>query len=78
MCRSETRSRPARAAGTRTERPGLGRGKLKVRGEVDLVYVYVNLEVFSRYIVGWTVQFRENAQLAMGLIEQATEQQQTA
>ena len=34
------------------------------------------LDVFSRYIVGWTVQFRENAQLATALIEQATEQQQ--
>ena len=34
------------------------------------------LDVFSRYIVGWTVQYRENAQLAKALIEQATEQQQ--
>ena len=33
------------------------------------------LDVFSRYIVGWTVQYRENAQLAKALIEQATEQQ---
>jgi putative transposase len=32
--------------------------------------------VFSRYAVGWTVQYRENAQLAAALIEQATEQQQ--
>ena len=34
------------------------------------------LDVFSRYIVGWTVQYRENAQLATALIEQAAEQQQ--
>ena len=32
--------------------------------------------MFSRYIVAWTVQYRENGQLAMALIEQATEQQQ--
>ena len=34
------------------------------------------LDVFSRYVVGWTVQYRENAQLAKALIEQAAEQQQ--
>ena len=34
------------------------------------------LDVFSRYAVGWTVQYRENGQLAKALIEQATEQQQ--
>ena len=34
------------------------------------------LEQNSRYIVGWTVQYRETAQLAKALIEQATEQQQ--
>ena len=32
--------------------------------------------MFSRYVVGWTVQYRENGQLAKALIEQATEQQQ--
>jgi putative transposase len=32
--------------------------------------------VFSRYIVGWTVQYRQTAQIAKELIEQATEQQQ--
>jgi putative transposase len=36
------------------------------------------LDVFSRYIVAWTVQYRDNAQLATALIEQATEQQQIA
>jgi putative transposase len=36
----------------------------------------VILDLFSRYIVGWTVAYRETAQLATALIEQATEQQQ--
>jgi putative transposase len=36
----------------------------------------VILDVFSRYVVGWSVQYRENAQLATALVEQATEQQQ--
>jgi putative transposase len=36
----------------------------------------VILDVFSRYIVGWTVQYRENGQIAKALIEQATCQQQ--
>jgi putative transposase len=36
----------------------------------------VILDVFSRYTVGWTVQYREDGQLAKALIEQASEQQQ--
>jgi putative transposase len=39
-------------------------------------YLYVILDVFSRYAVGWTVQFRESGHVAKALIEQATEQQQ--
>jgi putative transposase len=39
-------------------------------------YLYVILDVFSRLVVGWTVQYRETAQIATALIEQATEQQQ--
>jgi putative transposase len=39
-------------------------------------YAYVILDVFSRYVVGWTVQHRENAKLAEALIAQAAEQQQ--
>jgi putative transposase len=38
-------------------------------------YLYVILDVFSRYAVGWTVQHRESAELAKALIGQATEQQ---
>ena len=34
------------------------------------------LDVFSRYAVGWTVQYRETAQLAKAVIEQAPCQQQ--
>ncbi len=38
-------------------------------------YLYVILDVFSRYAVGWTVQHRESAELAKALIAQACEQQ---
>jgi putative transposase len=50
--------------------------KLKGPAKWTWFYLYVILDVFSRYIVAWTVQYRENAQLAMALIEQAAEQQQ--
>ena len=50
--------------------------KLKGPAKWTWYYLYVILDVFSRYIVGWTVQYRENAQLAKALIEQAAEQQQ--
>ena len=33
------------------------------------------LDVYSRYAVGWTVQYRESAELARALIGQAAEQQ---
>jgi putative transposase len=50
--------------------------KLKGPAKWTWIYLYVILDVFSRYVVGWTVQYRENAQLATALIEQAAEQQQ--
>ena len=50
--------------------------KLKGPAKWTYYYLYVILDVFSRYIVGWTVQYRENAQLATALIEQAACQQQ--
>jgi putative transposase len=50
--------------------------KLKGPAKWTYFYLYVILDVFSRYVVGWTVQYRETAQLAKALIEQATEQQQ--
>ena len=49
--------------------------KLKGPAKWTYFYLYVILEVFSRYVVGWTVQHRENAQIAKALIEQAAEQQ---
>jgi putative transposase len=50
--------------------------KLKGLAKWTYFYLYVILDVFSRYVVGRTVQHRETAQLAKALIEQATEQQQ--
>jgi putative transposase len=49
----------------------------KLKGPVrgTWFYLYVVLDAFSRYIVGWTVAQHENAQVAIALIEQATEQQ---
>jgi putative transposase len=49
--------------------------KLKGPAKWTYFYLYVILDVFSRYVVGWTVQHRENAQLAKALIEQTAEQQ---
>ena len=49
--------------------------KLKGPAKWTWFYLYVILDVFSRYVVGWTVQYRETAQIATALIEQATEQQ---
>ena len=45
--------------------------KLKGPAKWTYFYLYVILDVFSRYVVGWTVQYRETAQLATALIEQA-------
>jgi len=39
-------------------------------------YLYVILDVFSRYVVGWTVQYRESAAVARQLIAQAIVQHQ--
>jgi len=50
--------------------------KLKGPAKWTYFYLYVILDVFSRYVVAWTVQHRENGQLAKALIEQAAEQQQ--
>ena len=50
--------------------------KLKGPATWTSFHLYVILDVFSRYCVGWTVQRRENAELAKALIGQAAEQQQ--
>ena len=39
-------------------------------------YLYVLLDVFSRYVVGWTIQHRESAEVAKQLIAQAIAQQE--
>ena len=52
--------------------------KLKGPAKWTYFYLYVILDVFSRYAVGWTVQHRESGQLAKALIAQAAEQQQIA
>ncbi len=49
--------------------------KLKGPRKWTCFYLYVILDVFSRYAVGWTVQYRESAQVAKALIGQACEQQ---
>jgi putative transposase len=38
-------------------------------------YLYVILDIFSRYVVGWMVAYRESAELAMRLIKQTLERQ---
>ncbi len=50
--------------------------KLKGAAKWSWFYLYVILDVFSRYVVGWTVQERETAQIATALIAQAADQQQ--
>jgi len=50
--------------------------KLKGPAKWTVFHLYVILDVFSRYAVGWTVQHREHATLATALISQSCEQQQ--
>ncbi|MEJ7892353.1 MAG: IS3 family transposase [Solirubrobacteraceae bacterium] len=50
--------------------------KFKGPAKWTYFYLYVILDVFSRYAVGWTVQHRESGQVAKALIAQAVEQQQ--
>ncbi len=50
--------------------------KLKGPAKWTYYYLYVILDVFSRYAVGWTVQHRESSEVAKELIAQACEQQQ--
>ncbi len=49
--------------------------KLKGPAKWTSYHLYVILDVFSRYVVGWTVQEHESAALAEALIAQACEQQ---
>lgn len=49
--------------------------KLKGPAKWTYYYLYVILDVFSRYAVGWTVQHRENGHVARDLIAQVCQQQ---
>jgi len=49
--------------------------KLKGPAKWTYYYLYVILDVFSRYAVGWTVQHRESGQVARDLIAQVCAQQ---
>jgi putative transposase len=50
--------------------------KLKGPATWSYYYLYVVLDVFSRYVVAWTLQMRESGELAKDLIGQALAQQQ--
>jgi putative transposase len=50
--------------------------KLKGPATWTYYYLYVVLDVFSRYVVAWTLQMRESGELAKDLIGQALAQQQ--
>ena len=54
------------------------RAKLKGPAKWTYFYLYVILDVFSRYAVGWTVQHREDSLVAKDLIAQVCEQQHIA
>ncbi len=49
--------------------------KLKGPAKWTSYHLYAILDVFSRYVVGWTVQLRESAAVAEALIAQSCEQQ---
>ena len=52
--------------------------KLKGPATWTYYYLYVVLDVFSRYVVAWTLQMRESGEIAKELIAQAIAQQQVA
>ena len=52
--------------------------KLKGPAKWTYFYLYVILDVYSRYAVGWTVQHRESGLVAKDLIAQVCEQQHIA
>jgi len=54
----------------------VGRLEAEGPGEVDALLSVRDPRRVQRYVVAWTVQYRESGQLAKALIEQATEQQQ--
>jgi putative transposase len=50
--------------------------KLKGPAKWTYYYLYAVLDIFSRYVVGWTVQERESAEIARALLAQAAAQQE--
>ena len=44
--------------------------EVAAKGKWTYSYLYVILDVFSRYVVGWMVAHRETKQLARKLIEE--------
>ena len=49
--------------------------KLKGPATWTYYYLYAILDIFSRYVVGWTVQYRESGEIAKALIAQSATQQ---
>ena len=49
--------------------------KLRGPAKWTYYYLYVVLDVYSRYVVGWTIQYKESAAIAERLIAQAALQQ---
>ncbi len=49
--------------------------KLKTYTKWNYLYLYVIMDIFSRYIVGWMIAHRENARLAKRLIAESTDRQ---
>src|SRR5665811_1411269 len=49
--------------------------KIKGPATWTYYYLYAVLDVFSRYIVAWTLKHRESGEIAKALLAQATEQQ---
>ncbi len=54
----------------------LGITKLKGPVKWSYFYLYVILDIFSRYVVGWMVATQENSRLAKVLVRQSCSQQQ--
>lgn len=49
--------------------------KLRGPGKYTYYYLYVIIDVYTRYVVGWSVEYRESAQIAKQLILNACLQQ---
>ena len=73
---SRLRASPSCSPSARTRSTRWDITKLLGPAKWTYYYLYVILDVFSRYAVGWTVQHRENGHVAKDLIAQVCEQQQ--